>query len=97
MLETLEIETKGELDLRGFLGIDDTVKPGYGKVSYVVRIKDDGSAEDFREIHETVTKTSPNYFNVANPVMIEARIEVDYAAIATYRGRGPVLCRAFFC
>lgn len=25
MLETLEIKTKGELDLRGFLGIDDTV------------------------------------------------------------------------
>ena len=72
----LEIETAGELDLRGFLGIDETVKPGYDKVSYTVRIKGNGSAEDFQEIHETVMKTSPNYFNVANPVAIDARLEL---------------------
>ena len=28
-LESLEIRTKGQLDLRGFLGLDDTVPPGY--------------------------------------------------------------------
>ena len=28
-LEKLEIETEGQLDLRGFLGLDSTVKPGY--------------------------------------------------------------------
>ena len=29
ILECLEIETDGEIDLRGFLGIDPTVRPGY--------------------------------------------------------------------
>ena len=38
-LESLEIETDGELDLRGFLGIDPTVPPGYDNLSYIVRIK----------------------------------------------------------
>jgi hypothetical protein len=38
-LETLELETSGELDLRGFLGIDANVKPGYDSVQYTVRIK----------------------------------------------------------
>ena len=28
-LESLEIETRGELDLRGFLGLSDAVAPGY--------------------------------------------------------------------
>jgi hypothetical protein len=38
-LESLEIETDGEIDLRGFLGIDPAVPPGYENLSYIVRIK----------------------------------------------------------
>src|SRR5262245_37236831 len=38
-LESLKIETDGEIDLRGFLGIDPAVPPGYENLSYVVRIK----------------------------------------------------------
>jgi uncharacterized OsmC-like protein len=76
-LEKLEIETHGELDLRGFLGIDPAVRPGYESVHYTVRIKGNGSEEQFREIHETVLATSPNYFNVSRPIRIEARLEVD--------------------
>src|SRR5260370_23571150 len=37
-VESLEIETDGEIDLRGFLGIDPAVPAGYGKPSYVARI-----------------------------------------------------------
>ena len=36
-LESLEIETDGEIDLRGFLGIDPAVPPGYENLSYIVR------------------------------------------------------------
>src|SRR6478672_5641499 len=32
-LESLEIETDGEIDLRGFLGIDAAVPPGYENLS----------------------------------------------------------------
>src|SRR6187399_2612462 len=35
-LDSLEIRTKGELDLRGFLGISDAVAPGYENIDYVV-------------------------------------------------------------
>src|SRR6201991_1240971 len=40
-LDTLEIETEGKLDLRGFLGLDPAIKPGYEEVKYTVRIKSD--------------------------------------------------------
>ncbi len=76
-LEKVEIETTGELDLRGFLGIDESVKPGYDALHYVVRIKGNGTAEQFKAIHENVVKTSPNYFNLSRPVQINARLEVD--------------------
>jgi uncharacterized OsmC-like protein len=76
-LERVEIETNGQLDLRGFLGIDDTVPPGYETIRYVVRIKGDGTADQLREIHEIVMKTSPNYFNIARPIKIEARLQIE--------------------
>ena len=76
-LERLEIETRGHLDLRGFLGIDAGVRPGYEKICYIVRIKGDGTAEQFREIHDTVMKTSPNYFNITKLVAIEAELRVE--------------------
>jgi hypothetical protein len=42
-----------------------------------VRIKGDGTRERFTEIHRTVRKTSPNWFNLSNPVTVEARLVVE--------------------
>ena len=75
-LEKLEIETQGELDLRGFLGIDEKVKPGYDSIQYTVRIKGNGTHEQFQEIHDTVVKTSPNRFNMASPIRLEGKLLV---------------------
>ncbi|NUS99375.1 MAG: OsmC family protein [Sphingomonas sp.] len=75
-LDSLEIRTKGELDLRGFLGLSDSVPPGYENVDYEVRIAGDGSAEDFEEIHQNVMKTSPNYFNVSRPIRLNGSLRV---------------------
>jgi len=76
-LEKLELETKGALDLRGFLGIDASVPPGYESIQYTVRIKGNGTPEQFREIHETVMRTSPNYFNLSRPIRLEADLRVE--------------------
>ena len=73
-LDSVEIETEGELDLRGFLGIDESVKPGYDSIQYTVRIKGDGSREQFEAVHQNVLKTSPNYFNIARPVTVNAKL-----------------------
>src|SRR5881275_1991298 len=62
-LESLEIQTDGDIDLRGFLGVDPTVPPGYENLSYIVRIKGSGTKEDFAEIHDAVMATSPNFYN----------------------------------
>ena len=75
-LESVEIRTRGQLDLRGFLGLDDSVPPGYEQVDYDVRIKGDGSAADYEEIHQTVMKTSPNYFNMSRPIRMNGKLTV---------------------
>jgi len=75
-LEALTIETSGELDLRGFLGIDEEVKPGYEAVQVKITIKGNGTEAQFREIHRTVLKTSPNYFNISRPIPVEATLAI---------------------
>jgi len=67
-LESLTIETSGEIDLRGFLGIDPMVPRGYENLRYVVRIKGSATKEKFAEIHDAVMATSPNFYNISRPL-----------------------------
>jgi len=76
-LDKLEIQTAGELDLRGFLGLDASVKPGYDEIQYTVRIKGNGTPEQFQEIHDTVMATSPNRWNMANPIKLKADLIIE--------------------
>jgi len=76
-LESLEIETDGEIDLRGFLGLDPAVSPGYEALSYTVRIKGSGTREQLAEVHQAVMATSPNFYNVSRPVALKPTLVVE--------------------
>ena len=76
-LESLEIETDGEIDLRGFLGIDPAVPAGYENLSYIVHIKGSGTKEEFGKIHEAVMATSPNFYNVSRAVALKPTLVVE--------------------
>ena len=73
-LTELRIETEGDIDLRGFLGLDPTVRPGYDQLRYTVFISGSGTAEQFEQIHRTVMATSPNYFNLASAIPLQSRL-----------------------
>jgi uncharacterized OsmC-like protein len=73
-LDACTIETDGELDLRGFLGLDDKVPAGYRRINYTVTLKGDGTREQFEDIHRAVMATSPNYFNMARPIEMNGRL-----------------------
>ena len=76
-LESLAIETEGEIDLRGFLGIDPTVAKGYESLRYKVRIKGNGTKEQFAEVHKAVMATSPNFYNISRAVALEPTLVVE--------------------
>lgn len=75
-LQSVEIDTEGTLDLRPFLGLDSTVKPGYDSIHYIVRIKGNGTQEQFADIHKTVMSTSPNRWNLANSIRLTSELIV---------------------
>lgn len=76
-LQSLEIETEGDIDLRGFLGIDPQVANGYESLRYTVRIKGDGTQQQFTEIHDAVMATSPNVYNLAHAVALKSTLVVE--------------------
>jgi len=72
----LEIRSEGTLDLRGFLGLDAAVKPGYEQIECTVTISGSGTPEQFQQVHEMVKATSPNFFNITNPVRVRPTLVV---------------------
>jgi organic hydroperoxide reductase OsmC/OhrA len=73
-LEELRIETDGDIDLRGALNIDSSVRPGFDQLRYTVHVKGNATPEQFEEIHRSVMATSPNFFNVANTIPLKSRL-----------------------
>lgn len=69
-LSSCRIETEGEFDLRGVLGLDENIPPGSRRLNYVVHLDSDAGPELLQEIHEAVMGSSPNFFNLAQPVQM---------------------------
>lgn len=76
-LTKLELEITGDIDLRGFLDIDPTVARGYERLHYTVHLAGDGTPEQFEKMHEVVQRTSPNYYNIANPIELTSELVVE--------------------
>lgn len=76
-IRSLEIETDGRLDLRGFLGLDDNVNPGYDEVGYVVRISTDAEPDKVEELHRVVSRTSVNLANFSKAIRMVPTLEIQ--------------------
>lgn len=74
-LESLDISLEGDLDLRGFLGVSDDVRPGYQSIKVTCRIKSDASEEKLSEIYEHVLRTSPVRDIIQNSEPLTIKLE----------------------
>lgn len=75
-LRHIEIESEGELDLRGFLALDDETEPGYHDLDHRVTLSADVNDDALREIHEAVKQQSPNFFNMARAIRLRDHLEI---------------------
>jgi hypothetical protein len=72
----LVIRTKGNLDLRGFLGLDPKINPGYDEVEFEVEIESSSSSEALEALHSKVQQTSPNYHNFARAIELKTKLTI---------------------
>jgi len=66
----VESRLEGDLDLHGFLGIDEEVRNGYQGVRVTMRVDCDGSEEQVAELVAMAQKRSPVFDIVTNPVPV---------------------------
>ena len=60
----LRIEVSGEYDLRGYLAIDDLVRPGFSDIRYSVHVDTDAAPEALEELRREAERTSPMFDNI---------------------------------
>jgi len=70
-IETLASEFTGDLDLRGFLDLSDSVPKGYQKIQATFKVKTDAPVEQLEGFY----KFSPVYSMVSQAVPIEVKLE----------------------
>lgn len=69
-VRSLELDLEGELDLHGFLGLSDDVRPGYQKVQVSYHVDCDAPPERVDELCAYVQRTSPVVDLLRNPVPV---------------------------
>ena len=74
-IDSVEMELEGELDLRGFLGIDQSVNPGYDELTIRCRVKGDGTREQLQACLDAGTRYSPNFQSISKPVNVRYELE----------------------
>lgn len=59
VVDDIAIDAEGDLDVRGFFGLDDDVRPGFTAVRVNVRITGPGTDEQYAELQRVVDKHCP--------------------------------------
>ena len=71
-IESVESHLEGDLDLQGFLGLDEKVRPGYQNIRANFKIKADAEAQELQDLF----KYSPVHNSILQPVNIDASVEM---------------------
>src|SRR5688572_16217147 len=76
-IQSLRFDTEGELDLRAFLGLSESVRPGFERITFTATVKADAPRAQLEELCEYVQRTSPVLDIVRNPVPVTIKLVTE--------------------
>jgi len=79
-LESVSVELEGDIDLRGFFAVDESVRSGYRNIRAIVRIKSDASDADLQKLREVVNAHCPVLDIISNKVPVQLDMSVSRPA-----------------
>lgn len=71
-IESVESELEGDLDLHGFLRMDEGVRNGFQNIRVTFKVKSDATPEELADL----AKISPVFDIISNPVPVTVNLEV---------------------
>ncbi|MFC6356808.1 OsmC family protein [Luethyella okanaganae] len=77
VVDTIDASAEGDLDVHGFFGLDDTVRPGFAAVRITVKVSGPESEARYRELHAAVDAHCPVLDLFANPTPVTTTLVVD--------------------
>ena len=70
------VEVRARYDVRGELAVDDTVRPGYADMTYVVTVDTDASEADVHRVLDTADRHSSWLDDLRNPVPVSREVHI---------------------
>jgi uncharacterized OsmC-like protein len=74
-IDEVETSFSGDLDLHGFLGLNENIRNGYEKIKVEFKIKADAPKEKLQELVQLAQKRSPVFDIVSHPTPVEVSLE----------------------
>lgn len=76
-VDSIKLHAEGDLDVRGFFGLDDSVRPGFTQVRVVVDVQGPETPERYAELQETVEAHCPVLDLTVNPTPVASELRVN--------------------
>ncbi len=76
-IDEVETSFSGDLDLHGFLGLDENIRNGYEKIKVEFKIKANAPKEKLQELVQLAQKRSPVFDIVSHPTPVEVSLKEE--------------------
>ena len=76
-VDSLNLHAEGDLDVRGFFGLDDQVRPGFTAVRVVVDVTGPDTEARYAELHQAVEKHCPVLDLTVNSTPVSGELRVN--------------------
>ena len=76
-LDSVVVEVKGHLDVRGLFGVGEAVPPGFQKITYETRIASTASAEQIQRLVKTVESSCPSLDTLKRPIDVSGSVVLN--------------------
>jgi len=75
-IDALEVEVQADYDVRGELGVSDSVRPGYSAMRYIVTVESAAPAEDVLRVLDAADRCSSWRDDIANGVPLTRELKL---------------------
>lgn len=72
-IESIQSEVEGDIDLRGLLGLDPNIPPGFEEIRARLKIKTRGPKEKVRDLH----RSSPVFDTLTRAIPVKVEIQFE--------------------